>query len=324
MIADKKLNLVPAEFQTSGESLLKPGSDLKVGEMTRVKLSDGRDYDVYIPRNADKRAPVIVAMGGAGLGDMKGVMATESGLAIEAEKEGSIVVFANPKPRVLDGSYGKESSTWHAPGRTNMPAQVDSSYDDREYLDRVIGDLGKRTQMAEKVGVMGFSDGARLAEVYAADRPQRVAGVVAMSGTWMDGDALPHQAIPTMIIHGDADEILPYKGGFGDTSEEILVPTNLDHSKPFMQAQVWSRAAGGNGRVIDRHVEGDVEKRVYDARNIPVVEYIIKGADHGVHDYKNNGDRWWQWALGQPDLHQDFVTRGAGFLKDNITRNPGS
>ena len=323
MIADKHVNDVPSQFRTNGESLLKPDSGLVVGGMNRVTMEDGRDYDVYIPRNADSRAPVMVAMPGAGLGDMKGVMAVETGLTIEAEKTGSIIVFANPKARVLDGSMGMSSATWNMPGRTNIPAQIDASYNDCDYLDNVLTELGTRTQMAEKVGMIGFSDGARAAEAYAADRPERVAGVVSMSGTWMQGDAAPSKAIPTMIVHGDADETLPYHGGFGDTSGNVLIATNLDKSQPNLQAKVWSQAAGGEGNIVERVVEGDVEKRTYDGKGAPVVEYIIKGADHGVHDYKNNGSRFWQWMLGQPEMKHDFVTRGAGFLKDHIVRNLG-
>lgn len=323
LINDKNLNEVPAEFRTSGDTLLKPNSGLRTGEISRVTLEDGRDYDVYVPRNADSRAPVIVAMPGAGLGDMKGVMATESGLTIEAEKTGSIVVFANPKARVLDGSLGLSSASWNTPGRTNLPAQIDNSYDDRVYMDKVLNDLSTRTQMADKVGMLGFSDGARFAEVYAADRPERVAGVVSMSGTWMDGDAAPSRAVPMMIVHGDKDEMLPYRGGVGDTSEETPIATNLDKSRPAMQAKIWSEAGGGTGDVVQVAYEKGLEQRIYNG-SAPVVEYIVKGADHGIHDYKNNGNRWIQWALGEPQLQHDFVTKGAGFLKQHIVRDLSS
>lgn len=320
LIKDKNLNEVPLTFRTSGDALLKPNSGLTAGEISRITLPDGRDYDVYVPRNADSRAPVIVAMPGAGLGDMKNVMATESGLTIEAEKTGSIVVFANPKSRALDDSLGLASASWNTPGRTNLPAQIDNSYDDRVYMDNVLNDLSHRAQTADKVGMIGFSDGARFAAVYAADRPDRVAGVVSMSGTWMEGDAAPTKAIPMMIVHGDKDEMLPYTGGFGDTSEEVPIATNLDRSKPALQAKIWSEAGGGIGDVVQRKDESGLEMRVYDG-SAPVVEYIVKGGQHGIHDYRNNGNRFIQWALGEPQLQHDFVTKGAGFLKQHIVRD---
>jgi len=99
------------------------------------------------------------------------------------------------------------------------------------------------------------------------------------------------------------------------------MPTNLDKSKPYMQAKVWSEAGGGDGKITERHALADVEERDYNAGSGTVKEYIIKGADHGVHDYKNNGSRFYQWLLGQPDMRQDFVTQGAGFLKKYIVRD---
>jgi poly(3-hydroxybutyrate) depolymerase len=187
-------------------------------------------------------------------------------------------------------------------------------------MDNVLNDLSHRAQTADKVGMIGFSDGARFAAVYAADRPDRVAGVVSMSGTWMEGDAAPTKAIPMMIVHGDKDEMLPYTGGFGDTSEEVPIATNLDRSKPALQAKIWSEAGGGRGDVVQRKDESGLEMRVYDG-SAPVVEYIVKGGQHGIHDYRNNGNRFIQWALGEPQLQHDFVTKGAGFLKQHIVRD---
>lgn len=327
MMADKNINDVPQQFRTTGESLLKDGGELKVGEMNRMKLADGREYDVYVPRNADSRAPVVVAMAGAGGGDMKGVFAAESGLAIEAEKSGSIVVFAYPKERDFDTIFGASKGVaWNVPDRTNLTTQVDKINDDRVYMDNVLADLSERVQTADKVGMMGFSDGGRFAQVYAADRPGKVAGVVSMSGTWMEGDRKPTEGVPMMIIHGDSDATLPYDGGLGSTSRKMewLTSTNLDKSKPFMQAKIWSQASGGDGSVTSRSSDGSVEERTYAAGTGEVKEYIIKGGQHGVHDYKNNGSRFMQWLLGEPDMRQDMVTKGAGFLKGKILRDVAS
>ncbi|MBC7999056.1 MAG: dienelactone hydrolase family protein [Leptolyngbya sp.] len=327
MIADKNVNDVPPQFRTTGDSLLKPGGELKVGEMNRMTLADGRDYDVYVPRNADSRAPVVVAMAGAGAGDMKGVFAAESGLAIEAEKNGSIVVFAYPKEREFDTKLGATKGVaWNMPDRTNLSTQVDKANDDRVYMDNVLADLSKLVQTADKVGMMGFSDGGRFAQAYAADRPGKVAGVVSMSGTWMEGDRKPTEAVPMMIIHGDSDETLPYGGGFGSTSSKMdwVTPTNLGKSQPFMQAKIWSQAAGGDGSITSRSSDGNVEERTYNAGSGEVREYILKGGQHGVHDYKNNGSRFSQWLLGEPDMRQDMVTKGAGFLKGKILRDVAS
>ena len=322
MIADKKVNEVPQQFKTDGQSLLKDGSGLKVGEMNTVNLSDGRSYDVYVPRNADSRAPVMVAMFGAAAGDAKGAMAAETGLQIDAERTGSIVVFPNAKMREFKGAVGA-GVAWNVPGHQNLTKDVDNSYDDRVYLDNVIADLGQRSKTADKVGLMGFSDGARFAQVYAADRADKVAGVVSMSGTWIEGESKPVEAVPMMIVHGDSDKTLPYDGGTGIMTMGIakMIDTNLEKSQPFMQSRVWSEAAGGDGTITSRVNHETFEERNYSAKNGEVKEYIIKSAGHAIHDYKNDGWRGVQLILGQPQMNHDFVTKGAGFLKGHILRD---
>ncbi|HEY9788172.1 MAG TPA: dienelactone hydrolase family protein [Candidatus Obscuribacterales bacterium] len=325
MIADKRVNEVPVEHRTWGENLLKAGSDLKVGEMNHVKMADGREYDVYIPRNADSRAPVIVAMHGAGAGDMKGVSAAESGLTMDAERTGSIVVFAYPKPRQYDTLGPNQTGVaWNVPGRTNLTKEVDPSYDDRVYMDNVLAHLGTKTKMAEKVGIFGFSDGGRFAQVYAADRPDKVAGVVSIHGTWMDGDARPAKGVPIMIVHGTGDQTLPWNGGMGSTSRVMnsLVDTNIDKSQPHMQPRVWQEANATTDETVEKR-EGGVEIRT--ARNgnsgNEVKTYILEGRDHGLHDFKNNGSRFFQWLMGKPDLQQNISLEGAQFLKRYIVRD---
>lgn len=327
LIADKFGNEVPKEFRVKGESLLKPGADLKVGEMNTIKLPDGRQYDVYVPKNADSRAPVVMALHGVSFGgDGHGTMASESGLVHDAEKTGSIVVFPLPKVRTFTTSVmDTPGASWNVPGqgRLDLSKQEDETYDDRVYLDNVLDDLGRRSKMAQKVGMLGFSDGGRMAQVYAADRPERVAGVVSIDGTWMDGDSKPKNGVPIMIIHGSEDQTLPYNGGFGSTSTKMhwYVKTNIEHSRPFMQAKVWSEA---NGITDAPQVEtrGDVETRTYSGKNGNVVkEYIIKGADHGLHDYKNDGSRFIQWMLGKPDLKRNVSLGGTQFLKGYILRD---
>ncbi|MBZ0189175.1 MAG: dienelactone hydrolase family protein, partial [Candidatus Obscuribacterales bacterium] len=307
--------------------LLKPGSELKVGETNQVNLADGRSYSVYIPRNADSRAPVIVAMHGAGAGDGKGVMEGESGLTIDAERIGAIVVFPTPKVQKFDSKMGGvDGVAWSVPGRTDLSSQVDAhdnEIDDRVYLDNVLDDLASKATTADKVGLFGFSDGARFAQAYASDRPERVAGVVSMHGTWMEGDKPPADGIPIMIVHGDHDNTLPYSGGLGSMSGKMdwLLGTNLANSRPDMQKDVWSKAnqCSGETQVTDT---ADLKTTNYENCTVPVTEYIVKGANHAMHDYKNNGSRLIQWVLGQPDLKQNFSTGGARFLRDRIMRSP--
>ncbi len=326
LMESKAHNDVPPEHRVNGEQLLKPGSPLKVGELNPVTMADGRRYDVYVPKNADNRAPVIVAMHGAAGGDSVGLMAQESGLTADAERTGATVVFAYPKPRDFDiGVSNVQGVAWNVPGRINLPKAEDKVTDDRKYMDNVLDDLKGKTQMADKVGLFGFSDGGRFAQVYAADRPDRVAAVVSHDGTWMKGDQTPTVGKPMMIIHGDKDETLPYAGGMGSVSRKMdwLLGTNLDKSAPYMQAEVWKKADQCDGPVKVNDGK-DVLTRDYTGCKVgEVKEYIVKGGEHGINDFKNGGSRTVQWMLGSADRRQAYATEGAAFLKRWIVSDPG-
>lgn len=328
IIEVKSKNEVPEEFRVTGESLLKEGSELQVGETNRIELKDGRSYDVYVPRNADKRAPVIVAMHGAGMGDMKGVMEDESGLTMDAEQLGAIVVFATPKVQEFQtqgwvGWFGNQNGVaWNVPGegRQDLPKAESDDYNDQDYIDAVKADLDNRMQTSEKIGMFGFSDGGRFAQTYAADRPDNVAAVASMHGTWMEGDSLPEESMPMLIVHSDADETLKYEGGMGSMGETMdgALGTNLDKSRPAMQKEVWRKVNGCDGTVNESEENGLVTREFEGCSNAPVTEHIVKGAAHGIHDIDNNGSRVFQWLLGEPDRNQDLATTSARFLKKHI------
>ncbi|MBP9091498.1 hypothetical protein KBI23_10745 [bacterium] len=123
-----------------------------------------------------------------------------------------------------------------------------------------------------------------------------------------------------MIVHGDSDKTLPYEGGMGSVSRKMdwLVGTNLEKSAPYMQAEVWKKANQCDGPV-EVKTQGDVTERNYTGCKVgEVKEYIVKGGEHGLHDYKNDGSRMVQWMLGRADRRQASSTEGAKFLTKHI------
>jgi poly(3-hydroxybutyrate) depolymerase len=125
-------------------------------------------------------------------------------------------------------------------------------------------------------------------------------------------------------LHGDKDQTLPYKGGLGNVSSwmDWALGTNLDKSAPYMQSAVWSKADQCDGPVAV-HDNAQVTSRDYIGCKVGEVrEYILKGGQHGINDYKNDGSRFAQWLLGSADRSQDFASQGADFLKKWIVSDP--
>ncbi|CAN5134864.1 hypothetical protein BH11CYA1_BH11CYA1_07220 [soil metagenome] len=306
LMRDKNNNDVPPEFRTTGDQLIKPGSNIRPGEVSRVEIGD-RHYQVYVPKNADSRAPVVIAMHGAAGGEGENLALNEMGMISAAERTGSIVVFAEPKVRSFDAGRianllgANQGVAWNVPGYLNLPRERDNSYSDVDYLNSVITNLRENVTTAERVGLAGFSDGARMAQLFASLHPDRVSGVYSGHGTWMRGDPLPNASVPIKIVLGNADQTLPITGGMGRVSSwmDWVVQTNLARSQPLDQAMVWSRT---NSCTSSRDtIRPDVTITDYQCENAPVVVNVFRGGAHAWHDRGNLGNQTVQRLMGRAD-----------------------
>lgn len=329
-----KKNEVPEQYRVSGWGLLKPGSEITPGKINNLKTADGTEYGVIVPKNADSRTPVIMAMHGAGLGDGKGVMADESGLQQYAEKLGAIVVLAYPKPQNFETLFGMTTAQgvgWNVPGRTDLPKEETDAYDDRKRMDNVRADLANRVKLEDRpVGIVGFSDGGRMGQVYAADRPGAVAGVVSLHGTWMKGDAEPTAGTPIRIVHSRGDQTLKWTGGPGSTGDlmdgSLTKGTNLDKSEPWRQPEVWAKAnqCGDGEPTITQ--QGNTTISSYGNCKAGEVTVVMKDDkhNHALDDKLNDGSPTIQYWLGAPDLKDNDMLDSARWLKEQILKNKGA
>ncbi len=293
-LIETKKNEVPTEFRIDGQKLLKTGGELHVGELTNVRLANGREYGVYMPKNADSRAVVIVGLKGAGIGETKNTLAEENGITQYAENYGTIVVLPQSKPRQFKMAMGMSvtGTTWNVPGYTNLPVEGAENYDDRAYLNDVLSDLGRRAVTSTKIGLLGHSDGARFAQIYAAQQTDRVAAVLAIHGTTMAGDPAPASGTPIKIIHALGDTMLPWNGGLGRVSAKVnaalSLGTNLAKSTPYKQPEIW-RAA--NHCSDNPEVAQTADATTMSYRNCQGGEVIVelkRNGNHSIDDRLND------------------------------------
>ena len=171
-----------------------------------IKLGD-RSYLIDLPdRPTD--APMIVALHGGGGNPAQ--FARTSQFAKPALADGYAVIW--PAGTARFGRF----LTWNGGYCCGYAAEV--GVDDLAFLDAVIADAAERFGLnARRVYLTGMSNGSIMAETYAAQRPGKVRAVAGVSGT-MDARLRVRGPVPLLLIHGTADDQVPYAGGTGASS----------------------------------------------------------------------------------------------------------
>ena len=218
-----------------------------------VKLGD-RYYDIYLPANPEG-APVILALhGGGGNPDQ---FASASGLGQKASKAGYAVIFPAGSGRRQD-----KLLTWNGGYCCGYAAR--RNVDDLGFLTQVIADAADRFGVAgDRVYLTGMSNGSIMAETFAARNPDRVRAVAGVSGTLDTGSFRVAGQIPALIIHGTADDMVPYTGGEGDQSL-----TRADFASVASVVEAFLAPWGGGLTQTDKTID-----RKDDGTSVEVTDY---------------------------------------------------
>jgi len=162
-----------------------------------------RSYHFHLPKSYDpkKATPVVLVLHGAGTNGR--IMEYFCGLSGQADKSGFIAVYP-------DGTGANPLLTWNA-GRFPPAAPGKKKPDDVGFLCKVLDDLATAANVdPERVYVVGLSNGGMMAYRFAAERSERVAGMVSIAGTLVTETWQPKYPMPVLHFHGTEDVLVPY------------------------------------------------------------------------------------------------------------------
>jgi polyhydroxybutyrate depolymerase len=178
-----------------------------------------RSYRIHLPAGRAQPSPMVVVLHGA-FSTARGIE-KRSGFSRLADEEGFVVVYPN--------GYGflgllRHWNAGHCCGRARS-----IGLDDVAFLDAVLDDVARRVDIDQRrVYVIGESNGAMLAYLYAAARSQRIAAAAAVIGTIGSGPATaverippPQAPVPMTIVHGRADGVIPFHGGPSERDPDV-------------------------------------------------------------------------------------------------------
>ncbi len=168
----------------------------------------GRPYRVNAPANLDraKGAPVVVLLHGfGGNGDNLGRYFR---LGPVTSRHGALLL-------TLEGTPNRDGARFWNAGQACCDLYGQAP-DDVAYIDAILDDLAHHFRIDPKrVYLAGHSNGGFMAHHYACERAERVAAIVSLAGPDLaDGTRCrPREPVSVLQVHGDADEIVPYRGG---------------------------------------------------------------------------------------------------------------
>lgn len=236
-----------------------------------VRLGE-RHYRIELPARPEG-APLIIALHGGG-GDPD-QFAAASGLAGAATRAGYAVAFP-----AGSGRRDERLLTWN--GGYCCGYAMRRGIDDEAFLKAVIADAGARFGLRRQgVYLTGMSNGAILAETFAARNPGLVRAVAGVAGTMDTGSTRVRGRVPALIIHGTADTMVPYGGGRGEGS---LTRTDFAPVRTVVKAFLapWGGGIHAVSRSVDRISDGtSVRIGDYSKRGLVILRLItIEGGAH--------------------------------------------
>jgi poly(3-hydroxybutyrate) depolymerase len=169
----------------------------RVGEFASESLAIGKQTRVYrlvVPKTVDltKPAPLVVSFHGMGI-DSKDLMPWYTGLNATAEKHKFLLVY----PEAVGRSWGL------------APEKVSS---DLAFFDALVAKLSADYKIdANRIYVLGMSNGGYFAHLIGKERSTQVAAVCSHSGPLglqMLLGINAQRKFPVLIVHGDKDRLL--------------------------------------------------------------------------------------------------------------------
>jgi len=182
--------------------------------------------------------PVVVALHGAG--HRPETLLDEMGWGAQAD-QGRFLVLAPegvPIRPNLPAAPVANPRVWNTGEYDDSRAR--SQIDDVAFIIAALDDLAARCPVDEKrVYATGYSNGGAMAFRLGAERADRFTAIASVAGLCWVGDPRPSRSLPTLVVYGTLDPIVPLKGGVKILPWEV-------HGSPSVRTVLgrWAEAIG--------------------------------------------------------------------------------
>jgi polyhydroxybutyrate depolymerase len=230
-----------------------------------------RNYILHIPPVPDgKGLPLMIVLHG-GLGNA-GYMERTTGMNRIADAGGFMVAYPEGTGGRLKSMQNRR--TWNA-GLCCGQA-VKQNADDVSFIAAMIDQIRAKYPIdTRRVYVAGHSNGAMLAYRLACEIPDKIAAVIAVSGTLSVDTCDRAKDVPLLHIHGEQDQNVPFEGGRGkDSLADVAHRSVPDSLRSIMRSRQCSVSE-------EKMLNSGIQATSYACKKgAPVLLYVIKGGGH--------------------------------------------
>jgi polyhydroxybutyrate depolymerase len=188
-----------------------------------------REVTVHVPPQYDPNRPMPMVVMLHGFMQDKEEIARISQFKEKADKEGFIAVFPN-----ATGWLGDRMRWWNV-GKNQLYRA-----DDVDFIRQLTEIIPQKLNVdKDRIFLVGFSNGAMMAQEAAARLNDKIAAVASVSGGMLRKQDKPKGDMNALLIHGSNDEVIPASGGM--LANLFGAPRVLSALKAF---EVWADANG--------------------------------------------------------------------------------
>jgi poly(3-hydroxybutyrate) depolymerase len=246
-------------------------ADRKVLFGSRYQLpidNEIRTYRLHLPKEKVDR----VIIGLDGLGGSGRRFAYYTGLHNVAG-QGTVVAYPDPVKTTQPGIKNGWNSGFCCGSGWK------SNKNDAKFVLEIVNELKRKYNLSpQRIYLVGFSNGALMAQRLIADYPDMFGGAAIVSGSIGANDArfTPKKPVPVILIHGEKDTIIPYHGGVGSSDKSfswlsfeettrawagvngqtapttIITYKDIGHQwKDWRTVNFWSKRPASSTRIVD-------------------------------------------------------------------------
>lgn len=232
-----------------------------------------REVTVHVPPQYDPSRPMPMVVMLHGFMQDKEEIARMSQFKEKADKEGFIAVFPN-----ATGWVGSHLRWWNV-GKNQLYRS-----DDVDFIRQLTEIIPSKLNVdKDRIFLVGFSNGAMMAQEAAARLNDKIAAVASVSGGMLRKQDKPRGDMNALLIHGSNDEVIPASGGM--LVNLVGAPRVHSALKAF---EVWADA---NGLTPFAHKSPGEPIQTYSAIDTAsgreVTFYNLKD---GSHDWPGSAD----------------------------------